>query len=72
VTSATTACHVTAESSDLCTSFKWQKAFALLRHMDEHEWLLWVDGDALISNMSKRLDDIARQALPHEDIIIVK
>jgi len=70
--SATTACHVTTESDDLCVSFKWQKAFSLLRYMDQHEWLLWVDGDALIANMATPLEYFVRQAQPQEDVILIK
>eukprot|EP00242_Pyramimonas_sp_CCMP2087_P015129 CAMPEP_0198217868 /NCGR_PEP_ID=MMETSP1445-20131203/66220_1 /TAXON_ID=36898 /ORGANISM="Pyramimonas sp., Strain CCMP2087" /LENGTH=342 /DNA_ID=CAMNT_0043894703 /DNA_START=302 /DNA_END=1330 /DNA_ORIENTATION=+ len=67
-----TACHLSTESSDKCNSFVWEKEFMLLRHLHEHEWLLWVDCDALMVDLARSLESISQHAQPTEDLIVYR
>eukprot|EP00240_Pyramimonas_obovata_P015910 CAMPEP_0118928364 /NCGR_PEP_ID=MMETSP1169-20130426/5628_1 /TAXON_ID=36882 /ORGANISM="Pyramimonas obovata, Strain CCMP722" /LENGTH=292 /DNA_ID=CAMNT_0006870315 /DNA_START=229 /DNA_END=1107 /DNA_ORIENTATION=- len=67
-----TTCHLSTNSSDTCNSFVWEKEFMLLRHLHEHEWLLWVDCDALIVNVSLSLDSVSQHAQLNEDLIVYR
>jgi len=67
-----TACHLSTQSSDKCNSFVWEKEFSLLRHLHEHEWLLWADCDAVMTNLTLSLDSVTQQAQPGDDLLVIK
>lgn len=37
----------------------WTKVLLILRHLYRHEWVLWLDADAIIVRPEKRIEDIA-------------
>eukprot|EP00240_Pyramimonas_obovata_P013484 CAMPEP_0118928130 /NCGR_PEP_ID=MMETSP1169-20130426/5457_1 /TAXON_ID=36882 /ORGANISM="Pyramimonas obovata, Strain CCMP722" /LENGTH=256 /DNA_ID=CAMNT_0006870039 /DNA_START=313 /DNA_END=1083 /DNA_ORIENTATION=- len=67
-----TTCRLSTESSERCNSFVWEKEFSLLRHMRLHDWLLWVDCDALMANLTQSLETIAQHAQPTDDLIVIR
>ena len=67
-----TACHLSTRSSDNCNSFVWEKEFSLQRHLHEHEWLLWADCDALMTNLTLSLDSVTKQAQPGDDLLVIR
>eukprot|EP00959_Pyramimonas_sp_CCMP1952_P004600 96484-Pyramimonas_sp.AAC.1 len=67
-----TTCHLSTESSDKCNSFVWEKEFSLLRHLHLHDWLLWVDCDALMANLTQSLETVAQHAQPTDDLIVIR
>jgi len=40
----------------------WSKAQALLNHIDDHEYIIWMDSDTLIFNPEKTLESIIQKA----------
>jgi hypothetical protein len=50
----------------------WEKEFSLLRYLRAHEWLIWVDCDALMANLTQSLETIARHAQPSEHLILYR
>ncbi|KAK3258393.1 hypothetical protein CYMTET_32559 [Cymbomonas tetramitiformis] len=65
-------CHLRTSGTDVCTSFVWEKEFSLLRHLRDHEWLLWADCDALITNFSRPLSSIVDAAGPDHNLIVIE
>ena len=50
--------HVYRNNIDKRFSPNWSKAQALLNHIDEHDYLIWMDSDTLIFNTEKKFEDI--------------
>ncbi|SAK52065.1 galactosyl transferase GMA12/MNN10 domain protein [Caballeronia fortuita] len=48
------------------TSGNWVKPWVLLRHLPEHEWVLWIDADVLIADQSRPLEPL----LAHRNRVI--
>lgn len=49
----------------------WSKAQALLNHIDDHEYIIWMDSDTLIFNPEKKLESIIEKA-PKKFILATK
>lgn len=49
----------------------WSKAQALLNHIDNHEYIIWMDSDTLIFNPEKRFESIIQKA-PKKFILATK
>jgi hypothetical protein len=46
----------------------WHKADLLLRHFDQHEWVIWVDSDILVLDARQRLEPL----LAGRDVVVAK
>jgi len=49
----------------------WSKAQALLNHIDDHEYIIWMDSDTLIFNPNKKLEEIISKS-PKKFILATK
>jgi len=50
---------------DTITPFEkvtWNKVYVLDKHLGEYDWLIWIDSDAIITNMDILLEDIIEKA----------
>lgn len=50
--------HVYRNKIDKDSSPSWSKAQALLNHIEDHDYLIWMDSDTLIFNPEKKFKDI--------------
>lgn len=63
--------YVYRESLDKNGSPNWSKSQALLNHIDDHDYIVWMDSDTLIFNPEKKLESIIEKA-PKKLIIATK
>ena len=47
----------------------WSKSQAILNHVNDHEYIMWLDADTLIFNPDKKIESILDQCLPRKHII---
>lgn len=48
----------------------WSKINFILKYLDEYDYLFWSDGDVIITNPEKRLEDLVLPLLPaHKDML---
>ena len=50
--------HVYRHSLDKNSNPNWSKAQALLNHINDHDYLIWMDSDTLVFNPEKKFEDI--------------
>jgi len=63
--------YVYRESLDKNGSPNWSKSQALLNHIDDHDYIVWMDSDTLIFNPEKKLESIIEKA-PKKFILATK
>jgi|GEM_PF-6702361 len=63
--------YVYRESLDRNGSPNWSKSQALLNHIDNHDYIVWMDSDTLIFNPEKKLESIIEKA-PKKFILATK
>ena len=63
--------HIYREKLELNGSPNWSKAQALLNHIDNHEYIIWMDSDTLIFNPEKTFESIIQKA-PKKFILATK
>lgn len=63
--------YVYRESLDKNASPNWSKSQALLNHIDDHDYIVWMDSDTLIFNPEKKLESIIEKA-PKKFILATK
>ena len=39
----------------------WNKVYALQKHLSDFEYLIWIDSDAIITNMNIKIEDIIKR-----------
>ena len=61
--------HVYRDSIDKNSHPNWSKPQALLNHIDDHEWIVWMDSDTLIFNDERKLESIISQCTPNKKTI---
>lgn len=49
----------------------WNKIRAVMNHLSDHEWVIWIDSDAIVTDMDKPLTDIIDQA-PNKHFLVCK
>ena len=54
--------YIYREKLEKESSPNWSKAQALLNHINDHEYIIWMDSDTLIFNPNKKLEDIINKA----------
>ena len=54
--------YVYRRKIDEDSSPNWSKAQALLNHVNDHDYLIWMDSDTLIFNPEKKFEDIISKA----------
>lgn len=54
--------HVYRDNIDKNSSPNWSKAQALLNHINDHDYLIWMDSDTLIFNPEKKFEYIISKA----------
>eukprot|EP01134_Creolimax_fragrantissima_P007190 CFRG7190T1 len=47
----------------------WNKVNAIPRHLQDHEWMMWIDSDAVFTNMNITLESIIEKASDKEFLI---
>lgn len=63
--------YVYRENLDKNGSPNWSKSQALLNHIDDHDYIVWMDSDTLIFNPEKKLESIIEKA-PKKFILATK
>jgi hypothetical protein len=63
--------YVYREPLEENASANWSKAKAILNHIDDHEYIVWMDSDTLIFNIEKKLESIIEKA-PKKFILATK
>ncbi len=63
--------YVYREKLEENSSPNWSKAQALLNHIDDHDYIIWMDSDTLIFNPEKKFEDIISKA-PRKFIFATK
>lgn len=54
--------YVYRRKIDQDSSPNWSKAQALLNHVNDHDYLIWMDSDTLVFNPEKKFEDIISKA----------
>jgi hypothetical protein len=54
--------YIYREKLEENSSPNWSKAQALVNHIDDHEYIIWMDSDTLIFNPEKKLESIIEKA----------
>ena len=54
--------HIYRESIDKNSSANWSKASILLKHIDDYDYIVWMDSDTLIFNPNKTFESIIQKA----------
>ena len=54
--------YVYREKLEENCSANWSKAQAILRHINDHDYIVWMDSDTLIFNDEKKFEDIISKA----------
>lgn len=63
--------HIYREAIDKNGSANWSKASILLNHIDDYDYIIWMDSDTLIFNSEKRFESIIQKA-PKKFILATK
>ena len=63
--------YVYRETLEKNASANWSKAKAILNHIDDHDYIVWMDSDTLIFNPEKKLESIIEKA-PKKFILATK
>ena len=63
--------YVYREPLEKNASANWSKAKAILNHIDDHEYIVWMDSDTLIFNTEKKFESIIEKA-PRKFILATK
>lgn len=63
--------YVYRESLDKNGSPNWSKSQALLNHINDHEYIVWMDSDTIIFNPEKRFENIIEKA-PKKFVLATK
>ena len=63
--------HVYREAIDKNGSANWSKASILLNHIDDYDYIIWMDSDTLIFNPEKTFESIIQKA-PKKFILATK
>lgn len=63
--------HIYREAVDKNGSANWSKASILLNHIDDYDYIIWMDSDTLIFNPEKRFESIIEKA-PKKFILATK
>lgn len=47
----------------------WNKVTILLEHLSNYEWLVWIDSDAIFTNINQKLEEVIAKA-PDKDLLV--
>lgn len=59
--------HIYRDKLDESFSPNWSKAQILLNHIDDHDYVIWMDSDTLVVDPSKTFEDIIKES--NKDIL---
>ena len=55
---------------DVCRELQWAKIPLIQKYLPNYDYIMWIDGDVLITNQERKIEDFINIMKPHEFLLI--